>query len=333
VRRDTANSLVAPQTQVKETDMNSTHLSSITRAKSILVATDLNDLDFLLPVAIDQARMTGAMIWLLHVIPPDFYASAESRVYPSDHKEKAFRTAEATLAGIAFQLQEKNLACAYEVRRWYPVDQITAFIQEHEIERLILATSSRGKLGKIQLGSVAEELIRSLDIPVCTVGPHFTPCPQHQPRRIIFALSLRHHPERSFQFAVDLAAGFAAELIVLNVTEPDRLDEGIDAGDRSKIDEILKGAKQADIVPLIRIRGGEPAEEILAECVNLRPELLVLGAFPASPLSAKFRTGVAYRVIAQAPCPTFTLRSGPKTKHNGNYREFSGVEMGSSYPG
>jgi hypothetical protein len=33
--------------------MDPMHLSSITRPKSILVATDLNDLDFLLPVAID----------------------------------------------------------------------------------------------------------------------------------------------------------------------------------------------------------------------------------------------------------------------------------------
>ena len=57
--------------------MNPMHLSSMTRPKSILVATDLNDLDFLLPVAIDQARMTGAMIWLLHVIPPQAYASTK----------------------------------------------------------------------------------------------------------------------------------------------------------------------------------------------------------------------------------------------------------------
>jgi nucleotide-binding universal stress UspA family protein len=313
--------------------MNAIHLSSITRPKSILVATDLNDLDFLLPVAIDQARTTGAMIWLLHVIPPEAYASTESGVYPSGQKEKAFRTAEATLAGIAYQLKEKNLACTYEVRRWYPVDQITDFIRENRIERLILGTSSRGKLGKLLLGSVAEELIRSLDIPVCTVGPHFSPCPQSNPRRIIFALSLRHHPERSLQFALDLAAGLPAELVVLHVTEPDRLDEGIDAGARSKIDEILKGAKPVHPAPYIRIRSGEPAEEILAECAALRPELLVLSAFPASPLMAKFRTGVAYRVIAQAPCPTFTLASGAKTKRGANYREFSDVPMGSSCPG
>ena len=58
--------------------MNPTLISSMPRPKSILMATDLNDLDFLLPVAIDQAKMTGAMIWLLHVIPPQAYVSIES---------------------------------------------------------------------------------------------------------------------------------------------------------------------------------------------------------------------------------------------------------------
>jgi hypothetical protein len=39
---------------------------------------------------------------------------------------------------------------------------------------------------------------------------------------------------------------------------------------------------------------------------------------------------VAYRVIAEAPCPTFTLRSGAKTKPGGNYREFCSVEAAST---
>ncbi len=84
------------------------------------------------------------------------------------------------------------------------------------------------------------------------------------------------------------------------------------------------------LMPHMRIRGGEPAEEILAACTALRPEWLVLSALPASPIAATFRNGVAYRVIAQAPCPAFTLRSGAKTKRNGNYREFSAVQSGSS---
>ena len=310
--------------------MNAMHLSSVSRPKSIVVATDLSDLDFLLPVAVDQARMTGAMIWLLHVIPPKEYVSIESGAYPFLEKEKEYRAAEAALAKVALELKGKNLACAYEVRRWYPVDEIRNFIREHDAERLIIGTSGRGKLGKLLIGSVAEELIRSLDIPVCTVGPHFKPLSSDEPRRILFPLSLRHHPEHSLRFALDLAAGLSAELTVLHVSEPDLGDEGLAAGALSKIVELLRGIPM-QVESHIRIRSGEPAEEILAECAALRPELLVMSAFPASSLSTKFRSGVAYRVIAEAPCPTFTLRSGAKTRRYGNYREFSGIPIESSY--
>jgi hypothetical protein len=110
--------------------MDSMHFCSMTRPKSILVATNLNDLDLLLPVAIDQARTTGAMIWLLHVIPPEAYFSIESGAYPFVAKEKEYRHAEAALAKVASVLRETNLPCAFEVRRWYPVDEIKAFIRD-----------------------------------------------------------------------------------------------------------------------------------------------------------------------------------------------------------
>jgi nucleotide-binding universal stress UspA family protein len=305
--------------------MDTMHLSSITRPKSILVATDLNDLDFLLPVAIDQAKVTGAMIWLLHVIPPDAYVSTESGAFPFTKKEKAFRDAETVLAQVADEVKAQNVACAYEVRRWYPVDRVIEFIRERGIKRLIIGTSSRGKLGKLLLGSVAEELIRTLDIPVCTVGPYFKPMPQSNPRRVIFATSLRHDAEKSVQFAIDLAAGLVSELTVLYVLEPDRRHDGIYAEAMSTIDEMLKGARQANLPSRIRIRYGEPAEEIVSECSALKPELLILGALPASPMTANFRTGVAYRVIAHASCPTFTLRTGAKAKQRQDGRESSTV--------
>src|ERR1700722_1313815 len=261
-------------------EMNSMHVSSRTQPKSILVATNLNDLDLLLPVAIEQARNTGAMIWLLHVVPPEAYVSIEAGAYPFVGKEKEYRAAEAALAKVASELREKNLPCAYEVRRWYPVDEIKSFIREHSVKRLIVGTSGRGKLGKLLIGSVAEQLIRSLDIPDCTVGPHFKPLASNRPRRILFALSLRHHPEHSLRFAVDLAAGLPAELIVLHVTEQDLGDEGLVAGALSKSGELLRQIQPTQVEPQIRVRGGEPAEEIVAECTTLEPELLVLSAIP-----------------------------------------------------
>ena len=318
------------KTQVKETGMNAMQLSATRQPKSILVATDLNDLDRLLPVAIDQARMTGAMIWLLHIISSEAHASIEGGAGSFAEKAKEFRSAEALLAKAALEVRKENLASAYEVRRWSPVFEITGFLREHSIERLIVGTSSRGKLGKLLIGSVAEELIRSLEIPVCTVGPHCRPLPANRPRRIVVALSLRHHPEPALRFAVDLAAGSAAEFTVLHVTQQDAGDEGLEAGARSKIHELLRGIQPTQVEPHVRIRSGEPAEEIVAECTAPGTELLVLSASPASPPSTRFRNGVVYRVIAEAPCPTFTLYSGAKTRRNGNYREFSEVQIGST---
>jgi nucleotide-binding universal stress UspA family protein len=94
----------------------------------------------------------------------------------------------------------------------------------------------------------------------------------------------------------------------------------------STIDEMLKGAKEKNLVSGIRIRCGEPAEEIVSECSALRAELLILGALPASPMIANFRTGVVYRVIAQASCPTFTLRTGGKAKQSQSGCESSAVQ-------
>lgn len=289
---------------------------TLSRPKSILLATDLADLDFLLPVAIEQARTTGAMLWLFHVIPPDISFPAQTGVFPLV-QQKAFRAAEAALARAAFELKTKDVPCAYEVRRWYPVDRIHEFIREHQIRRLLIGTHSRGKLGKFLLGSVAEELIRSLDIPVCTVGPHFKPGSHNKRGRVIYATSLRHDIGRSFQLAADLVAVAPGELTILHVMEQPYRDDGVDLRVMSKIDEIVASARKMDFIPQVRIRYGEPAEEIIAECSTLKPEFLVLGAVPASAMAVNFRTGVAYRVIAQAPCPTFTLHDGAKNKHDG----------------
>ena len=61
--------------------MDPKHLPSIGHPRSILLATNLKDLHLLLPVAREQAKATGAMLWLLHVVPPDVFPSAQTGTY------------------------------------------------------------------------------------------------------------------------------------------------------------------------------------------------------------------------------------------------------------
>jgi nucleotide-binding universal stress UspA family protein len=305
--------------------MRGTDLSTMMRPETILVATDLNDLEFLLPEAAAQATVTGAMVWLLHVVPPEACARLDSGAYyPNDSMETIFSAAEAALAEAALELGNKSIVCAYAVRRWVVVDRITEFIREHRIDRLILGTSSKGKARKLLLGSVAEELIRSVDIPVCAIGPHLKPFAGNGPHKLIFATSLRHHPDLSFRFADDLAARLNAELTILHVVEqtlPDLLDLELKA--RARIEEMIERAPWIPIQPHIRIRFGDPAEEILSECAGLEPEFVVLSALPAIAPSMGFRTGVVYKVIAGAPCPTFTLRDVADSKDKNNEGKLS----------
>lgn len=293
--------------------MEPKRLPHISHPGSILVATDLTDLSFLLPIAKQQAKETGKMLWFLHVVTPDTHLSTELNTHLA-LQQKTFRDAEAVLARVCFELKTEDFACAYEVARWHPVERILSFIREHEIERLIIGTSSKGKLKKLLVGSVAEQLIRNLDLPVCTVGPHFTAAPPATTKRVLFASCLRHGVVNSFEFASDLVAMLPAELTLLHVLEQDRFDNGVDLSVMSKIDEFAGIAKQRGFAPNVHFRYGDPAEEIIAECQILKPDFLVLGAEPGSIVSANFRTGVVYKVIAQAPCPTFTIRNGAKAK-------------------
>jgi nucleotide-binding universal stress UspA family protein len=289
--------------------MDPKHVPSIGyHPRSILLATNLKDLHLLLPVAREQARATGAMLSLVHVVPPEVYPPAQTGTNSQFHN-KGLHEAGAVLARASFEMSTENVNCTYDVRCGSPVDRIIELIREREISCLILGTSSRGKASKLLTRSVAEALIHNLDIPVCTVGPHCGPVPKMNPRRVLFATSLQHEFAKGFQFASDLASVLPAELTILHVTAQDLPDEGTDLRFMSKIDRLLKNAPRKDLVLHIRLRSGDPAEEIVRECLALRPAFLVLGAGPASPMSANFRSGVASKVIAQVPCPTFTIRN------------------------
>ena len=302
--------------------MDPKHLPYITYPRSILLATNLKDLHSLLPVAREQAKATGAMLWLLHVVPPDVYPPAQAGTY-SLLQQRTLHEAGAALARASFEMTTENVPCSYDVRCGSPVDRIIEFVHEHEISRLILGTSSRGKASKLLTGSVAEALAHNLDIPVCTVGPHCDPVPHRNPGRVLFATSLQHEFARGFQFASGLATVLPAELTILHVIGQGHPDDGTDLRLMSAIDRLLKNAPQKGLIPHIHVRYGDPAEEIVSECSALRPELLVLGAAPASSMSANFWPGVASTVIAHAPCPTFTIRNTDQTQSRASSAEIS----------
>lgn len=60
--------------------------------------------------------------------------------------------------------------------------------------------------------------------------------------------------------------------------------------------------------PGVTVRAGEPAREIVRFAEQERADLIVLGLPAKKKFNSQVRTGIAYKVVAAAPCPVLTIR-------------------------
>jgi len=189
-------------------------------------------------------------------------------------------------------------------------------IQKHEIDLVIIGTRGRTGLAKILLGSVAEEIFRSVACPVLTVGPH-SDAAKANIREILFATDFASEAPAAAAYAVSLAQEFQARLILLHVVpepEPGELVSWFDIQDSSKqlLQKLVPADAEAWCKPEYFVERGDPAERIL-DLANLRAvDLIVLGVQPEKGVpgaATHLPIATAHKVVAHANCPVLTVRS------------------------
>src|SRR5205085_4610498 len=94
-------------------------------------------------------------------------------------------------------------------------------IEKHQIDLVVIATHGRSGLTKLVLGSVAEEIFRSVTCPVLTIGPGV----QHKQiaegvlGHVLFATDLSSTAIHALPYAVALAVDYRARLTLVHVVE------------------------------------------------------------------------------------------------------------------
>jgi nucleotide-binding universal stress UspA family protein len=112
----------------------------------------------------------GAEIDLLHVIDRPSYPSAYGLDSLDFSGETVLENAENGLADLAEEIVGHEHAKA-EVVYGHPVAGILDYIEDNEIDLLVIATRGRTGLSRLLLGSVAERVLRQSPIPVFLVKP------------------------------------------------------------------------------------------------------------------------------------------------------------------
>jgi len=288
-----------------------------THPAAILVATDLNDLDRLMPFAFAQANETDARLILLHVLAPSAVMPVDAVSMPFYDPAVAQELAAKMLEPWCAEARLHGIACEALVREGHAAHQIAAAVRQFQADRVLLGTRSRSKLGKLLLGSVAEQVLRSVNLPVITVGPeaHLPVESDGLERVVLHATTLRETSRPSAALACQIAANQGAKLILLHVLPPiDEMErKGLPTGlDSLAMHElrVLAAETGAGCCSAVEphVVHGNPFIEILAEASERSASLIVLGATERSAFENLTRDRTIYRVLAHARCPVLTLR-------------------------
>ena len=302
---------------------------SALEVKNVLFATDFSAIsEAALPYATAICRRFGATLHAAHILSDASllmmtggvdYVSMGT-IYEDAHAE-AREKLESITAGL------EGLAHRNHVRHGQVWRNIAAIIEENAIDLIVVGTHGRTGLGKLVLGSVAEDILRHALCPVLTVGPKVSgraKLPEFhrgahdlapldlELRQIVLATNFTPNHARIAEQAVWLAEDFRARLTLVHVLE-DYAQLGSQPGpieeSTRRLHQLIPQNATLQYLPETVLEFGNPADRILKVAGDREADLIVLGARSSADVgSTHLPWSSAHQVIANAHCPVLTIR-------------------------
>src|SRR5437899_5804664 len=146
-----------PQVMVSK-EKTTTDLTNRVSISKIMVTTDFSEIsDRALDYAIALARRYDARIYLAHVITPDPFQFAEPQLAQATY-EKVRQAAEEGITNILISGKLRGVPHEVLLEEGNVWPNLELLVARNEIDLLVVGTHGRGKIQKLLIGSVAEEI-------------------------------------------------------------------------------------------------------------------------------------------------------------------------------
>jgi nucleotide-binding universal stress UspA family protein len=262
--------------------------------------------------AFAEAAEFGASLIIFHAYDGIDISASESSGPRQDDYAQA-RAEKQHFEPLAQRAGNLGIHCRVVVRRGPAAEQILGFLHERKIDRVVMGAHSPGPIGKLLVGSVAEEVLRNAPVPVNIVGPYVVESVYRNfaSRNILCSVGANESSRVVARFAAELAARHRASLILQHVIPPQERAE-ILAGRslaemEAELPSLVPGELHHRVTVRTRVVLGDPTEELLYQGRVQQASLIVLGAQGASQFAAITRAGIVYKVLAYSQCPVITL--------------------------
>jgi len=283
------------------------------KPSTILFASEVPSNERAFNFALAQAIEFGADLVLFHAYDTLVVAASETSGIRYYDYAAAARAEIKHLEPLAQTARDAGIRCEVVVRPGLAADQILGYLRERQVDRIVMGTHSPGPIGKILVGSVAEAVLRSANVPVFVIGPEVVDGAYRNfaTRSILCAVSFIESSFVVANFAAELAALHNARLTLQHVIRPQDRVEVLAAHTIEEIETDLLCLIPMEVREQISIQTivvpGDPTEELLYQSRAQQADLIVLGAHGASAFAAIARHGVVYKVLAHSHCPVITL--------------------------
>lgn len=283
------------------------------KPSTILFATEIPANERAFNFALAEARGSGADLILFHAYDTLVVAASETSGIRYYDYAAAARAEMKHLEPLAQRARDAGIKCEVVVRPGLAADQILGYLKERPIDRIVMGTHSPGPIGKLLVGSVAEAVLRSANVPVFTMGPEVVDGAYRNfaTRTILCAVSLIESSYVIATFAAEVAMQHGARLILQHVIRPQDRAEVLAGRSIEEIESDLLCLIPVELREQISIQTivvpGDPTEELLYQSRAQQADLIILGAHGASAFAAIARHGIVYKVLAHSHCPVITL--------------------------
>lgn len=291
---------------------------------SIVVPLDgTSDSEVALPHAARIAQAGGARLHLVRVVP-----DGDAGVYPHEGTGLPPGVPEGGTAEVRAGLdglREKMLGRGVEqvevaVLEGEVVPALEQYALEVGADGIVMASRTPGPVGRVLLGSVADQMIRTLALPVLVIPTQVAGC-RWDPPRILLALDGTATSEGIVPLVTRLAPALNAEVTLLRVfavrIEGGHLPNALVAGweqDMREADDYLlrwrarlrgRGIRTDAIV----LSHPSPDEAIAEVAHEVRATMVAMGTRGQTGIRRAVLGSVAQGVIPESPCPVLLLRT------------------------
>jgi nucleotide-binding universal stress UspA family protein len=244
----------------------------------------------------------GAQITLLSVLPIEVNA---------DPVEQG-TDGQATIIGREVLSDFPSLPVQLAVTRGVPQVEIPRYAERVKADLIVLGRKPRSRATRMILGDTADAVVRRTRLPAMLV-PEKAPAP----RRVLAALDGTDRGISVLRSGVALAQAAHLEFCAITVDPPSHggvpLVSARSERLSARMDETLQSArsgelrKPAQALSPLRVRQGNPVQEIMAEVSEVGADILVTGFHPGGPLLVMEEGSVSRSLLHAVPCVVMTV--------------------------